>query len=91
LVRGHEGGHATTEGGEGLGPTGWQWAAGNGPTEALKQGRPGRMTGGVPATMRGSGSLNLIQIPIQTNSNKFKPFQILTNQKGAFPSSKKLK
>jgi hypothetical protein len=47
--------------------------------------------GGVLATVRGGGGLNLIRIPIQMDSNKFELFQILTGPKGTFPSSKFLK
>jgi hypothetical protein len=42
-----------------------------------------------PATVSGGGSLNTIQI--QMNSNYFKTFQILTDLKVAFSSPKNLK
>jgi hypothetical protein len=61
-----------------------RWAADNGPVathaggrrmgavSALKHERMGRLMGGVLATVLGDDGLNLIRIPIQTNSNHFK-------------------
>jgi hypothetical protein len=70
-------------------------AARSGPSVAVaghgvapKQERQGRETGGVPATVWGSGGL---KFDSNSNSNKFKLFQVLTDPKGTSPSSKKLK
>jgi hypothetical protein len=66
--------------------SGWQRHEAGGRGRAVA---PARHTGACPRTgeageaarlgpdiVRGGGSLNFIRIPIQTDSNKFKPFQI---------------
>jgi hypothetical protein len=60
----------------------------SGARPAVKQGRAGADRW-APATVPGSGGLNIIQI--QMNSNYFKTFQTLTDPKTAFPSLKILK
>jgi hypothetical protein len=63
-------------------------ARASGARPAVKQGRAGADRW-APATVPGSGGLNIIQI--QMNSNYFKTFQTLTDPKTAFPSLKILK
>jgi hypothetical protein len=55
---------------------------------APKQGRPRRLTGRVLAPMRGGSGL---KFDPNSNSNGFKQIQILIDQKGTLPSSKKSK
>jgi hypothetical protein len=55
-----------------------------------RTGEVGSPTSGPRATVTGSGGLNWIRMQIQTNSNKFKSFQTLTDPKKHFPVLRKI-
>jgi hypothetical protein len=67
---GGEGGHVAARGGGGPGPAIARPRRTRACRWRRKQGRVRRLTGGVPAIVRGSGGLNLIRFQIQTDSNQ---------------------